>query len=199
MAGMKSFGFLLIAIWLLAAASPAQETPDAPASAFPLSDPEWRKVEQLGPGQEISIRVRNAPPLDCRFAGATDTDLFCDQLDGPAGEFGYRVARADVLGVRQIRPKRDLHPGLAAGIVITGSLVGLAASRNGTAGQGAVLGALAGLTVAGIAYMISHSNGAPAGPGPFIGSSFRSQNTGGRLRLRPHPLPRLFTFHALFH
>lgn len=191
---MKIPELLLIALALLTVAH-AQQPPDAPSPANPLSDAEWQRIEQIVNGQEISVHVRNAFPLDCRFAEATDAELFCDCIDAPPGESGYRIARANVLSVRVVRPRRDLRPGLVAAMVVGGGLIGIGVARNGTASQGAAFGGFAALMVGGIGYLMSEGNHPGANGGMLNGPP--AVGIGLRLPIHPHshfPLP-----HPRFH
>lgn len=192
MAGMKIPGLLLAALVVLAVPVPAQNHPDAPAPSPQLSDQQWQEVEQLPHGQPISIEVLNGFPLQCRFAGATDAFLFCDRMDGPAGEAGYRIDRVNVLRVTQVRPPHNWHPGLVIATAIAGTLVGVAETRSADAGTSARVGSLAGLIVFGIGYL------AVTTPNAFAGVESMDRPRPVKMhrhaRLRPHP--RLRAPHA---
>ena len=95
---MKNFLVVSLALVLLPVAAWPQALPDNPAPA-PF-DPRWNHIERLSDGQRIVVLTTNGAKVSCRFAGATDTFLFCDQ------------------------------PGLLAAVAVVGTAVGIAATRN---------------------------------------------------------------------
>jgi hypothetical protein len=152
---MKTFFWISIACFLLPVPASVQALSDAPtprASTPALPDARWSRIQQISDGQPIAVRTTSGNILHCRFAGATESVLFCDPPGPLQGQPGYRFDRTSVIGVREIQPPSDLHPGLIAAMAIAGTAIGIVASRN-TTDTGAVA---AGLITAGFVGAIGY-------------------------------------------
>jgi hypothetical protein len=174
MAGMKTSFLLLFAMALLPAAARAQALPDSPA---PAPDPMWSRVEQLVNGQEIEVKPTAGSAVRCRFAGATDTYLFCDLDDAPPGTRGYRFDRVQVVSVKVSRPKANWHPVLLATVAASGIAMGIASTRSMDDRGAASAGIISALVVGAVGYPIAVMQDQNAGfgfayqfhPAPFAG------------------------------
>jgi len=100
-----------------------------------------------------------------------------------------RIDRANVMSVVTVRPRHETHPGLITAMVVTGTLVGLAVSRGGTAAQGAAFGGFSALAVGGLGAATMRADQGFAGPGPGVGMALRSRRAGGSPR--PPRAPRM--------
>lgn len=142
------FGAVLVFASLPYAAR-AQALPDNPQPARPDSAG-WSRVQDLANGEEITVAHGRLHAVPCRFAGATDDDLYCDSLFSGRE---YRFSRAEVERVRMDDKRRNMRIliGTFAG---AGFLWGMVkpSANDGTpralvALSGAGLGALAGCAV----------------------------------------------------
>jgi hypothetical protein len=125
---MKNFLVVSLALVLLPVAAWPQALPDNPAPA-PF-DPRWNHIERLSDGQRIVVLTTNGAKVSCRFAGATDTFLFCDQPGVLSSQPDFRFDRASVVSVRESQREHNWHPGLLAAVAVVGTAVGIAATRN---------------------------------------------------------------------
>jgi hypothetical protein len=183
---MKNFLVVSLALVLLPVASRPQALPDNPAPA-PF-DPRWSHIEQLSDGQSIVVLTTSGTKVRCRFAGATDTFLFCDQTGVLSSQPDYRFDRASVVNVRESQPEHNWHSGLLAAMAIAGTAVGIAAT-GATDDRGA---AAAGLFTAGFVGAIGYGTiqmqnenvgfGFGCWPGEFGRGAIRP--LGPRLRMR---------------
>jgi hypothetical protein len=116
---MKNFLVVSVALVLLPVAAWPQALSDNPAPA-PF-DPRWNHIERLSDGQRIVVLTTNGAKVSCRFAGATDTFLFCDQPGVLSSQPDFRFDRASVVSVRESQPEHNWHPGLLAALAVVGT------------------------------------------------------------------------------
>ncbi|HKF49434.1 MAG TPA: hypothetical protein VKB38_18895 [Terracidiphilus sp.] len=174
-----------------AGGAPVGQTGAATTPPAGMPDAEWKRVQAIAYGALVTVTSTYGPPVGCRFAGATDAYLLCDELDGPTGT-GYRFDRDKVIRVDEERwraasPKeRNWHPGVLVAAGITGTMMGLMGARK-DAGTGLAFGVIG----AGIAGAIGL--GAEAMNGSFAGAGVQARVHGARhrVRLRIHPRPGL--------
>ncbi|HXR38760.1 MAG TPA: hypothetical protein VN776_06690 [Terracidiphilus sp.] len=135
---------------LLPAAAGAQALPDNPEPARADSSG-WSRVQDLANGEEIDVAHGRSHAVPCRFAGATDDDLFCESLFSGRE---YRFSRAEVESVRMEDKRRNMRI-LIGTFAAAGFIWGVAAPPSGDNGTprflvglgGAGIGALAGCAV----------------------------------------------------
>jgi hypothetical protein len=123
-----------------AIAPPAQPLPDNPAPASSL----WNRVEELPHGEKVKIRYASGHSARCRFAGATDTLLFCDPNDAPSGADTFPIDRRNIVNVSADHTERNARLILAAFMVTGGIWAGVQSTKSvddGTAVFGGFLGA----------------------------------------------------------
>jgi hypothetical protein len=198
---VKNLLWIPIAIVLLPSGACAQALPDAPApaaqtqalanpSAAAMPDWKWRGIQQLSDGQPIVVRTTSGAVIHCRFAGATDTCLFCDPSGRLLDRPGYQFDRNSIVNVRESRPQSDVHPGLLVTAAVLGTVVGVVATQDTTSQGAAATGLLTSALVAGVGYQIIQFNkqvfgvtfalqprGFGRGPGRF--PRLRSRTPGG--------------------
>ena len=185
--GMKDFLWIPIAIFLFPASVWTQALPDAPAphtaQATALPDARWNRIKQISDGQPIVVRTISGDLVHCRFAGATDSCLFCDPSGPLLNEPGNQFDRASVLNVREHHEERNWHPVLLTAMAIVGTAVGIARTRN-MDDRGA---ASAGLLSAGLTGLIGYGAGQFQTPYAYggYGYGFAFRPHGMHLRQRP--------------
>lgn len=140
------FFIIVLLFALLPAVAWPQALPDNPQPA--RSDTAgWSRVQDLANGEEIDVAHGVAHAVPCRFAGATDDDLFCDSMFSGRE---YRFSRAEVERISMEDKRRNMRI-LIATFAGAGFLWGMVkpSANDGTpralvALSGAGLGALAG-------------------------------------------------------
>lgn len=147
---LKSIFWISLAFDLLPAATMPQALPDNPTPA--PSDATWNRIEHLSDGKWIVVRTPSGVKVRCRFAGATDTCLYCDPPGPSLRQAGYHFDRASVVSVTESRLETSVHSGLLVAMAIVGTAVGVAATRN-TDDKGA---AAAGLLTAGFVGLVGY-------------------------------------------
>ncbi len=135
---------------LLPAVAWPQALPDNPQPARPDSAG-WSRVQDLANGEQIDVAHGGEHAVPCRFAGATDADLFCDSM---FSDRQYRFSRAEVERIRMEDKRRNMHILIgafaAAGFIwgaATPPPTGSTAPRFVGGLAGAAVGAFAGLVV----------------------------------------------------
>jgi hypothetical protein len=182
---MKNFLWVSIAFVLLPVAAWPQALPDNPSPA-PF-DPRWNHIERLSDGQRIVVLTTNGAKVRCRFAGATDTCLFCDQPGVLSSQPDYRFDRADIVSVKESQPEHNWHPGLLAAVAIVGTAVGIAATRNMDDRGAAAAGLLTAGFVGAVGYPIVQMQSENAG----FGFVYRPQGFGLGAAWPPGPRFRM--------
>jgi hypothetical protein len=144
------FSIVLLSLVLLPATAWTQTLPDNPEPARTPSAG-WVRIQDLARGEEINVARGGTFSVPCRFAGATDKELFCDSLFSGRE---YRFSRAEVERVRMDDKRRNMRI-LVGSFAAAGLILGVAGPRSandvtpraleGLAGAG--IGALAGLVV----------------------------------------------------
>ena len=178
---MKTFLWIPITLVLLPAVAWTQALPDAPepapayAQASAPPDAKWNRIQQLSDGEEVVVSTTSGTLVRCRFAGATDTCLFCDPPGALPSQASYRFERANVVSVKQDQPERDTHPVLLAAVVILGSAVGFATTRNSSDRVAATAGVFTAVAVGTFGYSMADT---------------QSQNAGFGFVFRPHGFGR---------
>jgi hypothetical protein len=102
----------------------AQALPDAPN---PTDATGWNRVGDLARGEEIMVARSGGLSIPCRFAGATNTQLFCDSL---FSEREMRFNRADIEKVRQDQSRRDFWTIIGGGAVGVGLWTGISSVKT---------------------------------------------------------------------
>lgn len=130
---------------LLPATIAAQELPDAPSPADAAG---WNRVANLARGDEIVIARSGGFSAPCRYAGATNDEVFCDSL---YSEREMRFNRADIEKIRLDQSRRDFWTIIGGGAVGGGLFFGITSLKthdNGTAVAEGVAGAAIGAFLA---------------------------------------------------
>ena len=188
---MKLTGILAAVMVLASAMACAQPLPNAPQTPPTLTDTEWQSIEHLPRGKPIFVRVANAPPLDCLFAGATDQFLFCDPIKDSWRRIGFQIERANVLQVSAIRVDHDWHPVVLGVAAVVGIAAGVNAVRGYSANQAAGIGLMAGSVTAAIGLGVEGGLPPPGGNWPVMGVQVNVPlQTMGRMARVPR-VPRL--------
>lgn len=181
--GMKTLLWIAIAVILLPAVAQTQALPDAPtphtAQAPAPPDAMWNRIEHFSDGEWIVVRTTSGIRVRCRFAGATDSCLFCDPPGQRASQAGYQFDRASVVSVSKSHPDRNWHPVLFSAMAIVGTGVGIAATRS-MDDRGA---AAAGLLSAGFVALVGLQFSQFQMQGPYGGYGYG-------LAFRPHGFGR---------
>ena len=184
------FPFVLLCLALLPGTAWAQALPDNPEPAQkPYAG--WVRVQDLARGEEITVARGGTFSVPCRFAGATDNDLFCDSLFSGRE---YRFGRAEVERVRMDDKRRNMKI-LIGSFAAAGLIWGVAGPRSasdttpralsGLAGAG--IGAFAGLFVSipavflipgRLLYRHSPADGKAGHPAPLAEDRF-DRSSGG--------------------
>jgi hypothetical protein len=109
---------------LLPAALAAQALPDAPNPADATG---WNRVGELARGDEIMVARGRGPSMPCRFAGATNEDLFCESL---FSQREMRFKRVDIEKIRLDQSRRDFWTIIGGGAVGVGLWAGISSVRT---------------------------------------------------------------------
>jgi hypothetical protein len=123
----------------------AQALPDAPKPADAAG---WNRVGNLARGDEITVARKGGASMPCRYAGATNDELFCDS---PFSEREMRFSRADIEKVRMDQSRRDFWVIIGSGAVGVGLWTGISSLKShdsGTAVSEGVAGAAIGAFLA---------------------------------------------------
>jgi hypothetical protein len=147
----KHFFFIvLLGLTLLPAAARAQTLPDNPEPAAKTSAG-WDRIQDLARGEEINVARTGRHSVPCRFAGATDKEVFCDSMFSGRE---YRFGREEIERVRMEDKRRKMKILIgtfaAAGLVwgvATPPSSGSTAPRFVDGLVGAAAGGFAGLIV----------------------------------------------------
>jgi hypothetical protein len=114
---------ILMLMGLLPASMAAQALPDAPTPADAAS---WNNVNNLARGQEITV-ARSGLSIRCRFAGATNDDLFCESI---YTDREIRFNRADVEKIRLDQSRRNFWTVIGGGAVGGGLFFGISSLKT---------------------------------------------------------------------
>jgi hypothetical protein len=115
---------ILILMGLLPAAMEAQALPDAPS---PADGSGWNRVGDLARGDEIMIARSGRLSVPCRYAGATNDEIFCESL---FNEREMRFSRADIEKIRMDRSRRDFWIVIGGGAVGIGLWTGISSLKS---------------------------------------------------------------------
>lgn len=163
---MKSKFWFYCAVLLFAslpAATWAQGLPDNPEPARPDAAG-WNRVQELANGEEITVAHGRLHAVPCRFAGATDDDLFCDSLFS-GGQ--YRFSRAEVERVRMEDKRRNMRI-LIGTFAAAGFIWGAATPPPTGSTAPRLVGGLAGAAVGGFAGLVVSLPAALLIPGRLV-------------------------------
>jgi hypothetical protein len=144
------FIIVLVGLTLLPPTARTQTLPDNPEPA-PEPPAGWVRVQDLARGEEITVAKGGMFSVPCRFAGATDNELFCDSMFSGRE---YRFRREEIGRVRMDDKRRNMRI-LVGSFAAAGLVWGIVAPPNPNDGTpravsglgGAAIGALAGLVV----------------------------------------------------
>jgi hypothetical protein len=130
----------------------AQQLPEAPTPQLtPKPDPAWDRVEQLQPGQPISLLQQTRPyPTSCTLEAATEDSVTCTAYNPYRPPQRLVFPRRNVAALWTEEQVPAPHWGALVGLTApTGIFAIVGGARDGS--QGAGLGALIGLLISGAA------------------------------------------------
>jgi hypothetical protein len=125
----------------------SQTLPDNPAP-HSADAGGWTQVGDLARGDEIMVTRSGGPSIPCRFAGATNGELFCESL---FSEREMRFNRSDIEKVRMDQSRRDFWVIIGGGAVGVGLWAGISSVKthdSGTAVAEGVVGTAVGAFLA---------------------------------------------------
>ena len=147
---MKHVSLVSLVIALGSAAAGAQTLPDNPSPTTP-GTAGWSRLGNLARGEEITVAQTGQYSLHCRYAGATDDYLFCDEAVPWTSNSSYRIERAEIENVRMDQSRTVARMIVCGGAIAGGLWFGISSSKS----DNTQISVASGLLGAGVGALIT--------------------------------------------